>query len=304
VLAAGVLGLAVSLFPAPLRAQANPYTDALLVRVREAARAAPEARPRSLHFLTFAEADARRSGAVAGADSSQVVIAFPVFQVRFDRGWIMVDAGFDRSMWDEFAGPDWAVRYRQDRYDRVLAALRDADHIVLTHEHWDHAGGILRGPQLAQVAAKALLTRTQLETFTDPPELKHWVRLDRSSASRYRTIDYDMVYSLAPGVVLIKAPGHTPGAQLIYLQLASGREVLLVGDLVWLMEGLETGSQKPEAASRDLKEDRTALQREIDWVRRIMRREPITAIPAHDSRLLQSLVEKGVLQDDVDLTRP
>jgi glyoxylase-like metal-dependent hydrolase (beta-lactamase superfamily II) len=123
-------------------------------------------------------------------------------------------------------------------------------------------------------------------------------------APRYRTIEYDLVYSLAPGVVLIKAPGHTPGSQLIYLQLASGRELLLVGDLVWLKEGLETGRQRPEATSKDLKEDRQAIQQQINWVRRIMRHDKITAVPSHDSRVLKTLVESGVLREDVDLTRP
>jgi glyoxylase-like metal-dependent hydrolase (beta-lactamase superfamily II) len=261
-------------------------------------------RARSLHFLTFAEAEARRSGGVAGGDSSHVVIAFPVFQIRFAERWIMVDAGFERTLWNEFSGSDRPVVYWQDRYDRVLAALRDADRIVVTHEHWDHAAGVQRGPQLAQVVAKTLLTPVQLQTLVDPPAPQHYVRLDSALVSRYPTVEYDLVYALAPGVVLIKAPGHTPGAQLIYLQLASGRELLLVGDLVWLKEGLETGRQRPEATSQDLKEDRQAIQQQINWVQRIMRHDNITAIPSHDSRVLRSLVQSGVLQEDLDLTRP
>jgi glyoxylase-like metal-dependent hydrolase (beta-lactamase superfamily II) len=113
-----------------------------------------------------------------------------------------------------------------------------------------------------------------------------------------------LVYPLAPGVVLIKAPGHTPGAQFIYLQLASGRELLLVGDLVWLREGLETGRQRPEAASKELKEDRQAIQQQINWVRRVVLHDKITAVPCHDSRVLKSLVQSGVLQEEMDLTRP
>jgi glyoxylase-like metal-dependent hydrolase (beta-lactamase superfamily II) len=159
------IGLAACASVVPLSAQTNPYSETLLARVRAAARAAPEARPRSLHFLTFAEAHGRRSGAVAGTDTTPVIIAFPVFQIRFADKWIMVDAGFERALWDELSGPDWPVTYQQDRYDRVLAALQDADRIVLTHEHWDHAAGVERGPQVAQVAAKTLLTPMQLQTL-------------------------------------------------------------------------------------------------------------------------------------------
>jgi glyoxylase-like metal-dependent hydrolase (beta-lactamase superfamily II) len=232
-----------------------------------------------------------------------VVTAFPVFQIRFANSWIMVDAGFDREAWNEYAGPNEPVTYWQDRYERIRSALGGADRIVLTHEHWDHAAGIERGTQLDRVTAKALLTPVQVRTLLDPPAPEHYVRLPAEAAPRYQLVDYALLYPLAPGVVLIKAPGHTPGAQLVYLQLASGRELLLVGDLVWITDGLETGRQRPAATSRDLKEDRQAIQREINWVRYIMRHDSITAIPSHDSGLLSALVTRGVLQDDLDLTR-
>jgi glyoxylase-like metal-dependent hydrolase (beta-lactamase superfamily II) len=37
------------------------------------------------------------------------------------------------------------------------------------------------------------------------------------------------VIQFAPGVVLIKAAGHTPGSQMVHVRLASGKEVMLVG---------------------------------------------------------------------------
>src|SRR4051812_44067463 len=253
--------LALFIVPASLRGQSNPYSDTLLRRVRTAAQAAPAERPSSLHVLTFAEADGTRSAAVADTDSSRVTIAFAVFQIRFAQKWIMVDAGFDRAVWDQFS-PEWPVKYRQDRYEQVQRALREADAIVLTHEHWDHAAGVEQGPNLDQVVANTRLTGVQLRTLLESPAPKHYVRLDPKAASRYHTVDYDLISPLAPGVVLISAPGHTPGAQLIYVRLASGRELLLVGDLVWLKEGLETGQQRPKATSRDLQEDRQKIQQE------------------------------------------
>lgn len=299
-----VTAMGICACPGSLLSQANPYSSALLARVRAAARAAPQARPRSLHVLTFAQAQGTIEGAIAGADTVPVTIDFPVFQIQFADRWIMVDAGFERALWDELSDPGWPVTYWQDRYDRVLAALRGAERIVLTHEHWDHAGGVQRGPQLSDVAGKTLLTSDQLRTFLDPPAPKHYVRLDSASVPPYRTVDFDLLYSPAPGVVLIKAPGHTPGAQLIYLKLASGQELLLVGDLVWLKEGLETGRQRPLATSRDLKEDRHAIQQEIDWVRRIVQQDKIIAVPCHDDRVLRALIDRGVLENDVDLTGP
>jgi glyoxylase-like metal-dependent hydrolase (beta-lactamase superfamily II) len=39
--------------------------------------------------------------------------------------------------------------------------------------------------------------------------------------------------AIAPGVVLKKAQGHTPGSQMVFVALASGSELLFVGDVVW-----------------------------------------------------------------------
>ncbi len=37
--------------------------------------------------------------------------------------------------------------------------------------------------------------------------------------------------AVAPGVVVIPAPSHTPGSQMIYARLANGREYLFAGDI-------------------------------------------------------------------------
>lgn len=54
----------------------------------------------------------------------------------------MVDAGSDRDGFIQSFGADFPLTYQQDRFDRVQSMLRDADRIVLTHEHFDHALGV------------------------------------------------------------------------------------------------------------------------------------------------------------------
>jgi len=48
-------------------------------------------------------------------------------------------------------------------------------------------------------------------------------------------------------MALIKAPGHTPGSQMVYVALQSGKEVLLSGDVAWHMDGvrMNTGKDAP-----------------------------------------------------------
>jgi glyoxylase-like metal-dependent hydrolase (beta-lactamase superfamily II) len=282
-----------------LAAQTNPYDDSLLLRVRAAAQAPPGDLPRSVHYLNFAEAQAPLGALVSGEDTGLVRAVFPVFQIRFQDHWTMVDAGFDRATWSQFLPHD-SVIYWQARYDSVQLALRDAERIVLTHEHWDHAAGVQHSPYQNRLAAKTLLTRAQLESLLDPPA-PFYVRLAHDSVPPYEIIEDDIVHIVAPGVVLIKAAGHSPGSQMVYIRLASGQELILVGDLVWNMAGLERNSQKPEDVSRSLGEDRQAVQQQIDWIRRITGVQGIVAVPCHDGRWLDALTARGLLISGLDL---
>jgi len=123
-------------------------------------------------------------------------------------------------------------------------------------------------------------------------------------AALFPALRYGLLYPLAPGVVLIKAPGHTPGSQFVYVRLASGKEVLIAGDLVWQHEGLTQDAQKPEATSRSLGEDRDAIQPELEWARKVWQGGEVAIVLSHDSRLLDSLVTSGVLVSDFDLRLP
>jgi glyoxylase-like metal-dependent hydrolase (beta-lactamase superfamily II) len=238
---------------------------------------------------------------VEGADSGRVVVSFPVFQVRFPDRWIVVDAGFDRHAWTEFYGSA-PVSYWPERWDSVRVLLRGASTVVLTHEHWDHAAGVERGTDLGAVAARTAITPSQLASLLDPPA-PVYVALRRDSVPAYRTLVYDTTYALAPGVVLLRATGHSPGSQWVYVQLASGREFLLVGDLVWNTAGLERQRQRPRATSESLKEDRDVLQRQMQLARALADSAGLVIVPSHDDALLSSLVRSGALRDHADLSR-
>jgi len=302
-LAAAALGFGGVVAPASLSAQANPFTDSLLDQVRALARGVPGERPRAVHVIKLAESTGPLSNYVAGADSQRVPSCFAVFQIRFRDRWLVVDAGLDREAITQFYGANNRLTFWPDRYDRIRAALQGAEHIVLTHEHLDHAVGVTRGPYFRQIAAKTLLTAEQLQALLAPPS-RGIVRLAADTAAFFPTLRYDRLFLLAPGVVLIKAPGHTPGSQFVYVQLESGREILLAGDVAWQTEGLATGRPKPDATVRALGEDREAVQAQLDWLRRVFEGGTVAVVLSHDSRSLDALVARGVLVTDLDLTLP
>ena len=290
-----VSGLALT---APSRgyAQTSPLTDALLQQVRRAARAVPGDLPRELHYLKFGEVTAPLGELVENGGDSLVIVAFPVFQVRYPHGWIMIDAGMNRDV-------DTNVMISPSQFARVQQALRGANLILVTHEHHDHVAEVVRTTTPDLVVPKTLLTRAQVQTLIEHPN-EPTIRLTSARASQYLVLDYDPLYPVAPGVVLIRAPGHTPGSQMVYIRLASGREVLLIGDIVWMMAGLERRLQKPSKASEELNEDRGVLQQQIDWLSGLTARKGIDLINCHDDRWLRSLVRRGILKEGLDLTLP
>lgn len=298
-----LLLLVSAAYPNAARAQSLTYSDTLLALVRSVGRAVPGDLPQSLRYLQFADFKTPLSGAVAGASDDSVKGVYTVFQIRYARRWIMVDAGVDREV-----ERDTTVTIHQDRYQRVQEGVRGANLIVMTHEHFDHVAGVIHTPWRDSIAPRVILTRAQVQTLLRPvPKPLPWwtsplIHLTSQEAARYLVIDYERFYPVAPGVVLIKAPGHTPGSQMVYVMFASGQELLLIGDIAWFMAGIERRAQKPEAVSRDMGEDRAALQQQLNWLSGLSQRQQIVLVNSHDDAWLQSLQRRGILKEGLDLT--
>ena len=267
-------------------AQDAPYSPSFLATIRRAAEVVPGERATSIGVLTPHLFTVTRAILVEGGSPDSVQIGQPAFQLRFPRGWIMVDASLDRKAANDKAFSD-------ERYRRIHEALRDARLIVVTHEHDDHAAGVVRSPFLADVQRHTMLTRAQMRALRDEKSDSS-MRLDSATASRYLVVDYDPIMPIAPGVVLIKAAGHTPGSQMVYVRLASGREFVLAGDVAWLTSGITTQKQKPEETTKSFGgEDRAAIGQQLRWLKELP--PAITVIVAHDQPFIDGLVARRVL---------
>ena len=268
-------------------AQDAPYSASFLATVRRAADVVPGERATSIGVSTPHVFTVTRAILVEGGSPDSVQIGQPAFQLRFPRGWIMVDASIDRKAANDKAFSD-------ETYRRIHEALRDARLVVVTHEHDDHAAGVVRSPFLADVQRHTMLTRAQMRALRDEMSDSS-MRLDSAAASRYLVVDYDPIMPIAPGVVLIKAAGHTPGSQMVYVRLASGREFVLAGDVAWLTSGITEQKQKPEETTKSFGgEDRTAIAQQLEWLKALP--ASITVIVAHDQPFIDGLVSRGVLR--------
>jgi glyoxylase-like metal-dependent hydrolase (beta-lactamase superfamily II) len=185
---------------------------------------------------------------VVGATGT-VTFPVPAFLIEHDSALILFDTGFAPFICDDplayfgSRAKDLGVStHPAQRIDRQLAELGyepgDVTHVVLSHAHADHAGGV------------SLFRKARL--YAGPGELD-WARSPSPDSARYfRAEDLaDVPRSrwqqltipehdlLGDGsVTVLHTPGHTPGQLSLVVRLAT-RSIVLTGDTVHLREGLE-----------------------------------------------------------------
>ncbi len=163
-----------------------------------------------------------------------------VLVVRSGDQTILVDAGLG----GEFPGFPRAGQFPQ-RLEAAGIDLASVTDVVITHMHMDHVGGLL-------VDKVKNRLRPDLRVHVAATEVAFWAAPDfshtsmpspvpkvlRSTASRFlneyqgqlRTFEEE--YEVAPGVVVWRTGGHTPGHSVV--RLASGGDALtFAGDAVF-----------------------------------------------------------------------
>lgn len=287
VLALLTAAFAVLFTRAPLPLGAPRGFDLNLVRT--IARAGDAPLPTSVGRWVVARAHYPRALVGASWDFvTHITMTFPAFQIAWSDHYIIVDAPHERATHDDrFGGRD----YDQAAYDGVAQALRGADQILFTHEHLDHVRGVSRSPHFAELAPRLRLTQQQLEHM--PAD----AGFDAAQLAGLSGTPLTEPTRVAPGVVLIPAPGHTPGSLYVYVALANGQEVLLVGDAVWSHHNLTRAVGRPLALALALGEDREATLAQARALITLRDSQPTLAIvPAHDDLTVKSYVRAGFLR--------
>jgi len=264
---------------------------ASLADVRATAALIPGRRPLRINVVKFAESRRTKNFSVSGAPADPSVQARTAFQVVFADGQVMVDTGMDEQV-HRFFGRGVEEPYDRDNAAQVERALTSARLIVVTHEHGDHVAGVVHSPRAAALAPKTMLTRSQLQTLIASPQMPE-IKMTDELAARFIVMDYDRYFPAASGMVLIKAPGHTPGSQMVYVALDSGREYLLIGDVAWHMDGVRLVKTKNAPW---ITEDQTALTAQLTWLNQLSRSDPrLVIVASHDDEQRLELVRTGML---------
>lgn len=260
-----------------------------LAQLRALAESVPGAKPAEIRYeqvvtLTFSEAMI-----VAGASWRKSPMPIYSYQLVYPDRTLIVDTAMARGT----AQPEFLVAaYDDAAYARMNAALEKAAQIV-THEHMDHIGGVAAHPKLAQLLPALRLTREQL----DNPKGMAPASLPEEAMRGYAPLRYDGLLPIAPGVVLVKAPGHTPGSQMVYVRRADGRELLFLGDVSWRLRNVELERERPLFMTLLIGEDRQAVLGQFAALHGLMRGAPaVRLVPGHDGPVVESLEAEGLLE--------
>jgi glyoxylase-like metal-dependent hydrolase (beta-lactamase superfamily II) len=292
----------------------NPLWSTLLALiVLPAALLAPhpaEAVEVRLAIVRTARHPVRESLLFAGGDSArQLDINFSAFLVQHGDTLLMFDTGLGHHV---------AAQYQQDmrwwerpffRYEDPVnpvqaqlaaAGVGPVRQIVLSHTHWDHASGLDDFPGVPVWLPReemALVEKARAgqrgagsawpSQVASPRIDWHPLRFEHPAHEGFEA-SHDLFGDGT--VVFVPLFGHTPGSTGLFLRLGSGRQVFLVGDVVWASGALKAGAPKIWAARHIADHDMDQTAEVLRKIRDLQRRRPdLVVVPAHDSETQDAL---------------
>lgn len=203
-----------------------------------------------LYALDCGSADFSDVGVFADDGSMDGVgraLVDPCFLIRHPNGDLIWDTGFPEALADMpggFAAQGMAARFFvRNRLSAQLQQLglgpADIEYVSFSHMHADHSGnGNMFAGSTWIVDADERARMFDAEHRADPSDFNNYNQLENAET---RLIEGDGDYDVFGdgSVLIVQAPGHTPGHTVLLLRLQNAGPVLLTGDLWHLAESRE-----------------------------------------------------------------
>ena len=262
-----------------------------MAELRRLADEMPGDKPLEIRVETVGTIHFPKTAVVAGDGWDQTDLPVSAYQLVYADKSVLIDTAYDEATAVKGQAP--ASNFDSQAFGRIVAAMNSASLILITHEHWDHSAGLFSQPNLEKLLSVTKLNQEQVDNadrmapLTFPAELK----------SKYQAITYDHYLAIAPGVVLIRAAGHTPGSQIVYVKRADGAEYLFLGDVAWHKRNIDLVRERARLVTWwFLKEDRDAVMLQLAALNRLQHEEPnLFIMPGHDPKILASAIGQGML---------
>lgn len=202
--------------------------------------------------MKFAEREARRGDhfhpdfpAAPGdpADAEPMPMDYFVWAIvgDADGGVWVVDTGFEHD--DAVARGRRLLRTAADGLALIGIDAASVTDVIITHLHYDHAGGLAQFPsarfhvqdrEVAFTTGRTMLVGSQQHGFT-PQHVADVVHAVHAG----RVVFHDGDAELAPGITVHRIGGHTDGLQVVRVHTADGW-LVLASDATHYYENLET----------------------------------------------------------------
>jgi glyoxylase-like metal-dependent hydrolase (beta-lactamase superfamily II) len=289
-----LISLAIVLFWLFYSNQATPDSrfPLDLGELRRVSGTVPGAGPALIEIERLSHTMVPRIAIVSGTGWGKIDMVRASYRLVFPDRTILIDTANSADLAKRFK----AASYDSAAWKRLVPAMESASAIVVTHEHADHIGGLLESPHRDALFGRAVLTSEQAADMAGSLPL-HWPDL---AALNFHPLSYDRLHALAPGVVLIKAPGHTSGSQMVYVRRADGREYLFTGDTTSLLDNVTLKRIRSRYVTDwygdQTHDDRPAVMAQTIAIHDLAQKYPdLIIVPGHDGRQMLRLIHEGLL---------
>lgn len=219
-----------------------------------------------------------RSGLFYG-DRSPDRIQIPVtcYLIRAADTTILFDTGLSPRAVPGLVRTDPLARFDDadllvHRLDSVGLEPNDVDIVVLSHLHFDHAGGadLFRSSELVVQQDEYAYAHYPATFFASFYYRKNF----DLPGYRWRLLDGDA--ELLPGVTVLRSDGHTPGHQSLLVELPGSPPVILAGDCCYWQRSID------EEVPPGVVWDPTRAMHSIKRLKTIARLTGGRIFPSHD----------------------
>ena len=189
-------------------------------------------------------------------ENSKITAPCPVFLIEHSRGLVLFDTGVAPEAWD-----DPVAVYGQglldvcnlqlppeNRLDRQLANFgfkpSDVTHVVVSHGHWDHTGGMHLFPQ-----AEFFMSIEDIRYSFWPDPLyagffRNGADLEKTRSFKWNPLRWDLDLFGDGSIQILRTPGHTEGELSMLVKLPS-QNFFLTADSVHVRSQIDTVSPCP-----------------------------------------------------------
>jgi len=216
--------------------------------------------------------------------------------VTHPRGDLLIDTGFGRNIDEQFRTLPWSLRVvtpysvwrtAVDQMSDVAYDRKALRAILLTRSHWDHVSGLPDFPGVpvwVTPQEHEFIRQGGKGQFGKPFTGIRYEEYGFEGGPYLGFSSSHDVYGDG-SIVVVPAPGHTPGGVIIFVTLQDGKRYAFVGDLVWQLEGITEREERPWIARRGSDSDAEGNRENMLRMIALKERFPdLLIVPAHDMR--------------------